>query len=51
MTYKDQESGWFNWLFIDPAILEDYALKHGYTLEVLLEGDAGNYLARLTLGR
>lgn len=51
MKYKDQESGWFDWLFIDPAILEDYALRHGYTFEVLQEGDAGNYLARLELER
>ena len=49
MKYKTQESGWFDWLFIDPAILEDYAVKHGYTFEVLFEGDAGNYLAKLTL--
>lgn len=49
MTYKDQESGWFNWLFIDPSILEDYALSHGYTFELLLEGEMGNYLARLEL--
>ncbi|TPE43234.1 class I SAM-dependent methyltransferase [Pontibacter mangrovi] len=47
MKYKDQESGWFNWLFIDPSILEDYAVKHGFTFELLLEGEAGNYLARL----
>jgi len=49
MRYKDQESGWFDWLFIDPAILEDYALQHGYTFDMLMEGDTGNYLARLTL--
>lgn len=49
MKYKDQESGWFDWLFIDPAILEDYAAKHGYTFEVLYEGDAGNYLAKLSV--
>ena len=49
MKYKDQESGWFDWLFIDPAILEDYATRHGYTFEVLYEGDMGNYLARLSM--
>lgn len=49
MKYKDQESGWFNWLFIDPAILEDYATEHGYTFIVLQQGDAGNYLAKLSL--
>ncbi len=49
MVYKEQQSGWFNWLFIDPAILEDYAGLHGYTFELLLEGEAGNFLARLAL--
>ncbi|AKD04878.1 methyltransferase domain-containing protein [Pontibacter korlensis] len=49
MKYKDQETGWFNWLFIDPSILEDYATQHGFTFELLLEGDAGNYLALLLL--
>ncbi|WP_439882412.1 class I SAM-dependent methyltransferase [Pontibacter sp. MBLB2868] len=49
MKYKTQESGWFNWLFIDPEILEDYAGKHGFDFKVLFEGEAGNYLARLTL--
>lgn len=49
MKYKGQESGWFDWLFIDPSILEDYALQHGYTFELMVEGDAGNYLARLSL--
>lgn len=49
MKYKSHESGWFDWLFIDPAVLEDYAEKHGYTFEILYEGEAGNYLARLIL--
>ena len=49
MTYKDQESGWFNWLYIDPAILEDCATEQGFTFEVIYEGEAGNYLACLSL--
>ncbi|MDX5482783.1 MAG: class I SAM-dependent methyltransferase [Hymenobacteraceae bacterium] len=48
MKYKEQESGWFDWLFIDPAILEDYATQHGYTFELVMEGDMSNYLAKLT---
>jgi SAM-dependent methyltransferase len=47
MRYKEQESGEFDWLFIDPAILQDYAESHGYTFEHLYEGESGNYLARL----
>jgi methylase of polypeptide subunit release factors len=49
MKYRDQESGWFNWLFIDAAILEDYASQHGFTFGVLYEGEYGEYLARLSL--
>jgi SAM-dependent methyltransferase len=49
MRYKDQESGQFKWLFIDPAILQDYAEARGYTFEQLYEGEYGNYLARLVL--
>ena len=49
MTYRDQESGWFNWLFIDAAILEDYAVEQGFAFELLYAGEHGNYLARLSL--
>lgn len=51
MKYKTHESGWFNWLFIDAAILQDYATKHDYEFEVLYEGENGNYLARLILAK
>lgn len=49
MRYKDQESGWFKWLFIAGAILEDHAKAQGFAFEVLFEGEHGNYLARLSL--
>lgn len=49
MKYGAQESGWFNWLFIDASNLGDYANQHGFELEVMYEGEAGNYLASLTL--
>lgn len=49
MRYKSHETGEFKWLFIDPAILEDYAVEQGYTFEMLYEGEFGNYLARLQL--
>lgn len=49
MRYREQQTGKFKWLFIDPAILEDYATAHGYTFEHLYEGEYGNYLARLVL--
>ncbi|PVY39060.1 class I SAM-dependent methyltransferase [Pontibacter virosus] len=49
MRYKQHQTGEFKWLFIDPAILEDYATAQGYTFEQLYEGEFGNYLARLAL--
>jgi len=49
MKYKEHESGTFKWLFIDAGLLEQYADEQGYECEVLVEGDYGNYLARLTL--
>ncbi|MFD2998818.1 class I SAM-dependent methyltransferase [Pontibacter toksunensis] len=49
MHYKEAESGWFDWLFVDPAILEDYSTQHGFTFEILYEGEFGEYLACLVL--
>ncbi|MDO6391128.1 class I SAM-dependent methyltransferase [Pontibacter sp. BT731] len=49
MRYKTHQTGEFKWLFIDPAILEDYATTQGYTFEQLYEGEYGNFLARLSL--
>lgn len=49
MRYKEHQTGEFRWLFIDPAILEDYATDHGYTFGQVYEGEFGNYLARLVL--
>ncbi|TXK44886.1 class I SAM-dependent methyltransferase [Pontibacter qinzhouensis] len=49
MHYKNLETGWFNWLFIDAAILQDYAEEQGFSFELMYEGEDGNYLARLFL--
>ena len=49
MRYKTHDSGTFKWLFIDAGLLEQYAEEHGYSFEVLYEGENGNYLARLVL--
>lgn len=49
MKYKTHESGTFKWLFIDAGLLEQYAEEHGFSFEVLYEGENGNYLARLVL--
>ncbi|WP_187263679.1 class I SAM-dependent methyltransferase [Pontibacter beigongshangensis] len=49
MRYKAHETGWFNWLFIDAALLEDYATDQGFDFRLLYQGEDGNYLASLTL--
>ena len=49
MTYKDIETDWFDWLFIDFDSLSDYAFKSGLNCELVLEGEHFDYLARLTL--
>ncbi|MBC5774912.1 class I SAM-dependent methyltransferase [Pontibacter sp. KCTC 32443] len=49
MKYKTHESGNFKWLFIDAGLLEQYAEEHGFSFEVLYEGENGNYLAKLVL--
>ncbi|NDK56017.1 class I SAM-dependent methyltransferase [Pontibacter fetidus] len=49
MKYKTHESDTFKWLFIDAGLLEQYAEEHGFTMEVLYEGENGNFLAKLVL--
>lgn len=49
MTYKDTETDWFDWLFIDFGLLSEYAFKAGLNCELVLEGEHFDYLARLTL--
>lgn len=49
MIYQQSRSTRFQWLFIDPKKLREMALKAGYEVELLAEGDHFQYLARLTL--
>ncbi len=45
--YKDQKSEAFDWLFVDFDLLNDYAQKHGFECELVMEGPHYDYLARL----
>ena len=47
--YKKQKTGWFQWLYIDERTLKKVAEETGFDMEVLLEDEYGQYLARLTL--
>jgi len=46
--YKNQKSEPFEWLFLDFDLLNDYAQKHGFECEMLMEGPHFDYLARIT---
>jgi cyclopropane fatty-acyl-phospholipid synthase-like methyltransferase len=38
----------FDWLYLDPKLLEREAAKYGYTTEIVSQGEHYDYLARLT---
>ncbi|MGF7080573.1 class I SAM-dependent methyltransferase [Mucilaginibacter sp. UYCu711] len=46
--YKNLKTEWFNWLYIDEHTLQQIAIEAGYTMEVLIEDEFGQYLVRLT---
>lgn len=47
MTYKGVESNWFDWLYIDFDLLQEYAEKEGLVCERILDGPSNNYLVTL----
>ncbi|WP_428329633.1 class I SAM-dependent methyltransferase [Mucilaginibacter sp.] len=47
--YKKQKTEWFPWLYIDEKTMQQTAGAAGFNMEVLLEDEFGQYLARLTL--
>ncbi|PTQ94820.1 methyltransferase family protein [Mucilaginibacter yixingensis] len=47
--YKGQKTDWFNWLYADEEIMHRTAAECGYQMEVLVEDEYGQYLARLTM--
>lgn len=48
MGYKEVESEWFKWLYIDFDLLKEYAEKEGLNCTLELEGASNNYLVSLT---
>lgn len=46
--YKNEQTDWFKWLYIDQQTLTQLAAAEGWTVEVLFEDDYDQYLARLT---
>lgn len=49
MLYRNVESGWFPWIYIDPEKLTEYGNKAGLDVEIVLEGENNHYLAELKL--
>ncbi len=48
MKYKEVESDWFNWLYIDLELLKQYAEDEGLNCELIMTGPSNNYLVSLT---
>lgn len=46
--YQNEKGPWFNWLYVDPSILSDLAVKTGWAYELLFDDQEDQYLARLT---
>ncbi len=49
LNYKNLESDWFDWLYIDYNTLQNAANANGFLCELIVEGENNDYLARLTL--
>lgn len=47
MRYRDIIGEPFSWLFIDAETLRQVAEKHGYAVEIIVEGKHDDYLARI----
>ena len=48
-SYKGQESGEFNWMYVDYNTLQRCANFNGFNCELITEGEHYDYLAKLTL--
>ena len=46
--YKQLQTEWFNWLYIDEQTLALIATEVGFKVDVLVEDEYGQYLTRLT---
>ena len=47
LSYKGMESGFFDWLYIDPELLKKEAEKNGFACEIIQKGRHFDYLAVL----
>ncbi len=49
ISYKDLQSEDFDWLFISPDLLSEYAESNGFDCEIIQQGDNYDFLASLTM--
>ena len=49
MSYKEESTDWFDWLYIDYNTLQNAANHHGFICDLVCEGEHYDYLARLIL--
>lgn len=49
MSYKQEFTDWFDWLYIDYNTLQNAANHHGFICDLVCEGEHYDYLVRLTL--
>jgi len=47
ISYKDRQSGDFDWLFISPELLSEYAESNGFNFELIHQGENYDFLACL----
>ena len=47
MKYKDSESGWFDWLYVDQETLSETCNSIGLECKIIFEGENHHYLAEL----
>ncbi len=48
-AYNKVKTDWFNWLYIDEHSMKTIAADCGFDVEILLEDEFGQYLARLVI--
>ncbi len=47
LEYRELQGPFFGWLHVDPETLTQHAADSGWSCEIVLQEDDGNYLARL----
>jgi len=49
MSYKEEKTGEFPWLYLGESLFEELATSNGFKFEILKRGENFDYLARLTV--